>query len=76
MFLLNCFWSLNFFSALLFATVASITDFAVGAAAVKDLDGAIEGVAEIAGDEGGGNGVATLWFFSGFCSKGWATFFS
>ena len=46
MFLFNSFWSVTFFSALLFATVASITDFAVGAAAVKDLDGAIGGVAE------------------------------
>ena len=76
MFLLHCFWSLVFFSALLFATLASITDFAVGAAAVKDLDGAIGGVAETAEGGGGGNGVTTSLFFSGFWSKGWATILS
>ena len=40
-----------FFSALLFATFESITNFPAGAAAVKDLDGAIGGVAETAGEE-------------------------
>ena len=78
MFLLNCFWSLAFFSALFFATLASITDFAVGAGAVKDLNGAIGGVAETVGGGGGGSGggVTTSLFISGFCSKGWATLFS
>ena len=70
MFSLNYFLSLAFFSALIFATLASITDFAVGAAAVKDLDGAIGGVAESAGGGGGSNGVTTSLLFSGFCSKG------
>ena len=45
-------------------------------AAVKDLDGAIGGVVETAGGEGSGKGVTTSSFFSGFCSKGWATLFS
>ena len=57
---------------------ASITDFAVGAGAVKDLNGAIGRVAETVGGGGGssGGGVTTLLFISGFCSKGWATLFS
>ena len=50
-------------SALFFATFASITGFAIGAAAIKELDGAIGGVAERAGGGGGGNGVTIHYFF-------------
>ena len=60
----------SLFSAFLFATLASITNFAVSAAAVTDLEGSIGGVAEKAGGGGGGDGVTTSLFFSGFCSKG------
>ena len=66
MFLLNCFGSLAFFSAFLFATLAFITDLTIGPAAVKDLDGAVGVVAERAGGGGGGDGVTTSLFFSGF----------
>ena len=60
----------DLFSAPIFAILAFITDFAVGAAAVKDLDGAIGKAAERAGGGGGGDSVTTSLFFSGFCSKG------
>ena len=50
-------------SGLFFATFASITGFAIGAAAIKELDGAIGGVAERAGGGGGGNGVTIHYFF-------------
>ena len=62
-------------SALLFATLASITGFAIGAAAVKELDGAIGGVAERAGGGGGGNGVTIHYFFLFLAQKDEKLFF-
>ena len=64
-----------FFSSSLYATLSSITDFTVGAGSVKDLDRAIQRVAETAVRGYGGIGVTTSLFFAGFCSKGWVTLF-
>ena len=52
----------GFFSALCSATLASITDFAVGIKYLG-LDGAVVVTA-------GGGGISL--FFSGLCPKGWA----
>ena len=58
----------RFFQLFFFATLASITDFAV---TLKDLNGVIVG-----GGGGGVGGIVSISFlFSCFCLKEWATLF-
>ena len=75
-FLLKCFLSLAFLSAF-FETLASITDFAVPPILVlDDLSGGgtvVVTVGRGGGVDGNDSGVGiviSLFFFSGFCSKG------